>query len=249
MGKNKLVFIALLLTVSGFAQTTADIGIWGGSSTYWGDIRDVHPLQTFNLNLGGYFRYNFNPRVGLRAMLIVGNHRAEGFVEDVKWNFSKIAQDLSLQVEINYLKYILGEKKTPVTPYIMGGVGLMFFPYTFDPEKLFFINPYFNGLPLTEESVITPSIPFGFGFKFNIGRKMGIGLEYQLRKILSDKLDDLYDPLTFNAVDVNNGNEKTKIKYTDLLHNNDWPGYLGINIIYKIYLSKKPCPAYDRKYW
>jgi hypothetical protein len=78
---------------------------------------------------------------------------------------------------------------------------------------------------------------------------MGIGLEYQLRKILSDKLDDLDDPLTFNAVDVNNGNEETKIKYTDLLHNNDWPGYLGINIIYKIYLSKKPCPAYDRKYW
>jgi hypothetical protein len=128
MKKLKLVFIALLLTVSGFAQTTADIGIWGGSSTYWGDIREVPFMQTFNLNLGAYFRYNFNPRIGLRAMFITGNIGAEGFVEDVEWDFGKMAQDMSLQIEINYLKYIIGEKKTPFTPYIMGGYRYDVFP-------------------------------------------------------------------------------------------------------------------------
>jgi hypothetical protein len=244
----KLVFIAILLTVSGFAQTSADIGIWGGSSTYWGDIRDVPFMQKFNLNLGAYFRYNFNSRIGLRAQFLTGNFSADGFVEDVEWDFGKMAQDLSLQVEINYLKYILGEKKTPFTPYIMGGIGMMFFPYTFDPARLFLINPYFGGQPLREESVVTPSIPFGFGFKFTIAKRMGIGIEYQLRKIMSDKLDDLDDPLTFNANNTNNGGEET-IKYTDIIHNNDWPGYLGVHITYKIYLSRKPCPAYDRKYW
>ena len=248
MKKLKLVFIALLLTVSGFAQTTADIGIWGGSSTYWGDIREVPFMQTFNLNLGAYFRYNFNPRIGLRAMFMTGNFSADGYVEDIEWEFGKMAQDLSLQVEINYLKYIIGEKKTPFTPYIMGGIGMMFFPYTHDPARLFLINPYFAGQPQTEESVVTPSIPFGFGLKFSLGERMGIGLEYQLRKILSDKLDDLDDPLTFNPNNLDNENEET-IKYTDLIHNNDWPGYLGLHITYKIYLSKNPCPAYDRKYW
>ena len=53
--------------------------------------------------------------------------------EDVPWSFEKNVQDFSLQVEINYLKYVLGEKKTPFTPYIMGGIGMMYFPYNLDP--------------------------------------------------------------------------------------------------------------------
>ena len=118
MRKIVLVFIAVVLTVSGFAQKTADIGIWGGSSTYWGDVKEAPPLQTFNLNYGGYFRYNFNKRAALRLMFLNGTFSADGIVESVPWDFKKTAQDLSVSVEINYLEYILGEKKTPFTPYI-----------------------------------------------------------------------------------------------------------------------------------
>ena len=247
MKKIVLAFIAIFITVSGFAQRTADIGIWGGSSTYWGDVKDMPPMQSFNLNLGAYFRYNFNARVALRAMFMTGNFSGEGQVEDVNWDFSKAVQDLSLMAEINYLRYILGNKKTPFTPYILGGFGMMFFPYTLDPARLSAINPYFAGLNKVEESVIVPAIPFGFGIKFSIGERLGIGVEYQLRKILSDKLDDLDDQLTFTT--TTNDGEDVTIKYTDLIHNNDWPGYAGIHITYKIYFVRKPCPAYERKYW
>ncbi|HKJ78894.1 MAG TPA: hypothetical protein VKA10_05140, partial [Prolixibacteraceae bacterium] len=65
-----LVFAAVLLTVSGLAQKTADIGVWGGTSSYWGDVREVPPIQAFNFNLGGYFRYNFNKRVGMRIQFL-----------------------------------------------------------------------------------------------------------------------------------------------------------------------------------
>lgn len=246
MKKIVLVLITVLLTVSGFAQNTADIGIWGGTSSYWGDVKEVPPVQTFNLNMGGYFRYNFNPRVGMRIMFLTGKLSADGFVEDEPWDFSKNAQDLSMQVEINYLKYIMGERKTPFTPYIMGGIGVMYFPYTYDPVRLAAINPGLPGAIESEESVIAPTIPFGFGIKFSVGERMGIGVEYQLRKLFSDKLDDLDDHLSFKST-TSDGEET--IKYTDFLHNNDWPGYLGVHITYKIYLSKQPCPAYDRKYW
>lgn len=248
MKKIVLAFTAIALTFSGFAQRTADIGVWGGASTYWGDIKQTSPIHSFNLNLGAYFRYNFNKRVGLRAMFIMGRFNGEGIVEneDIMWNFRKMAQDISLQVEINYLDYVLGEKKTPFTPYIMGGFGMMFFPYTLDPAKLSAINPWFGTQNVIEESVVTPTIPFGFGFKFSIGEKLGIGMEYQLRKTFSDKLDDLDDPLRFNT---NNNDEDVTVKYNDMLHNNDWPGYAGIHITYKIYFVKKPCPAYERKYW
>ncbi|MDD4109008.1 MAG: DUF6089 family protein, partial [Prolixibacteraceae bacterium] len=145
MKKIVLAFTAIILTVSVFAQPSADIGIWGGSSTYWGDVKEVPPMQTFNLNLGAYFRYNFNSRISLRAMFLTGNFAADGFVEDINWTFSKMAQDLTVMAEINYLKYILGNKKTLFTPYILGGFGMMFFPYTLDPVRLEPINTWFTG--------------------------------------------------------------------------------------------------------
>ncbi len=247
MKKIGLVFIAVVLTVSGFAQKTADIGIWGGSSTYWGDIKEAPPVQSFNLNVGAFFRYNFNARVAMRAQFLTGSFSSDGFVEQVPFNFKKNVQDISLMMEINYLKYILGEKKTPFTPYIMGGVGVMYFPYIFDPAIMVQINPNYPVLNVIEESVISPTIPFGFGFKFSAGPRIGIGLEYQLRKLFSDKLDNLDDPLSFET--VNNEGVTETIKYSTFWHNNDWPGFLGINITYNINLNPKACPAYDRKYW
>jgi hypothetical protein len=247
MKKIVLVFIAVVFTVSGFAQKSADIGIWGGTSTYWGDIKEAPPIQTFNLNIGAFFRYNFNARVALRAQFLTGSFASIGYVQDEWFEFRKNAQDISVMMEINYLKYVLGEKKTPFTPYILGGLGVVYFPYNLDPVKLAQINPQYPVLTEVEESVVTPAIPFGFGIKFSIGERVGIGAEYQLRKLFSDKLDNLDDPLSFET--VNNDGVTETIKYTSFLHNNDWPGFLGIHLTYKIFLDQKACPAYDRKYW
>ena len=79
--------------------------------------------------------------------------------------------------------------------------------------------------------------------KFNLGIRLGIGVEYQIRKIISDKLDNLDDPLAFR------NDDDELITYTDFIHNNDWPGFLGVHLTYKIYLGKRVCPAYDVKYW
>lgn len=247
MRKIVLVFTAVVLTVSGFAQKSADIGIWGGSSTYLGDIKEAPPLQTFNLNFGAFFRYNFNARVAMRAQFLTGSFAADGMVEDIPFSFKKNAQDISFMVEINYLKYILGEKKTPFTPYILGGLGVMYFPYQLDPVVMALINPNYPVLNTIEESVIAPAIPFGFGIKFSVGPRLGVGAEYQMRKLLDDRFDNLDDPLSFET--VNNDGDIETIKYTDFLHNNDWPGYLGIHVTYKINLDPKACPAYDRKHW
>ncbi|MEE4287402.1 MAG: DUF6089 family protein [Mariniphaga sp.] len=247
MRKSVLVFIAVIFTVSGFAQKSADIGIWGGSSAYLGDIKEAPPMQTFNLNFGAFFRYNFNARTAMRAQFLTGRFAANGMVEDIPVDFNKSAQDISFMIEINYLKYILGERKTPFTPYILGGLGVMYFPYTLDPIKMAQINANYPVLNTIEESVIAPTIPFGFGIKVSVGERLGIGAEFQMRKLLNDKFDDLDDPLSFEA--TNNTGDIETIKYTDFLHNNDWPGYLGINVTYKINLDPKACPAYDRKHW
>ncbi|WP_372933621.1 type IX secretion system protein PorG [Mariniphaga sediminis] len=247
MRKIVLVFTAIVLTVSGFAQKTADIGIWGGSSAYWGDIKEAPPMQTFNLNMGAFFRYNFNARVALRTMFLTGSISSEGVVEDIPFSFKKNVQDISVMMEVNYLKYILGNKKTPFTPYILGGLGVTYFPYAFDPAVFLLINPDYPVPDPAEESVIGLTVPFGFGIKFSIGERFGIGAECQMRKLFSDKLDNADDPLSFEVDNVDG--VPVTVKYTDFLHNNDWPGYVGIHLTYKIFLEKKACPAYDRKYW
>ena len=48
-----------------------------------------------------------------------------------------------------------------------------------------------------KESVIAATIPFGIGFKFNLGERWGFGIEYQMRKMFIDKLDNLDDPIAF----------------------------------------------------
>jgi hypothetical protein len=251
MKRLLLVVAIVLVTLSGHAQKTADIGIWGGTGTVWGDMDDNTPFQTFNLNFGAYFRYNFNARVGLRAMFLTGKVSNQGTVENVAWDFDKMVQDLTVQAEINYLKYVLGAKKMKFSPYVTVGLGVSYFTYNYRPEEIFAFNPaypeliYDGGGTLLvnphEESMVVPTIPFGIGVKYTIGQRFGIGVEYQMRKYMSDKLDDLDDPLAYV-----NGTGET-VTYTSQNHNNDWVGYLGLHLTYKIYIGKKACPAYDSK--
>jgi len=246
MKKILLVFATVWITVSGKAQITADIGIWGGSSVYLGDIDEANALQPLNLNFGGYFRYNFNARVGLRAMFLTGSFSDEGVIEGVPAAFSKNVEDLSLQIEVNYLKYILGGKNTPFTSYVTAGVGVAYFPYEMDPAFIASFNPIHNkGSAIIKESVVTPTFPFGIGFKYTIGQRLGVGIEYQMRKFFSDKLDNLDDPLAYEI--TNTDGTKEEITYTDMIQNNDWSGYLGIHLTYKIYIGKRACPAYESK--
>ena len=165
------------------------------------------PFQSFNLNFGGYFRYNFNTRLGLRAMFLTGKLAGQGTVENIDWNFDKSAQDLTVQVEINYLKYVLGSRKMRFSPYVTAGVGVSYFRYDFRPAEIYYINPRYPELlydasgnlvtPNQTESLVVPTIPFGIGFKYTIGTRLGVGIEYQMRKYMSDKVDDLNDPLSY----------------------------------------------------
>lgn len=242
----KKLFVAILgcfFSVSGFSQSkTADIGIWGGTSGYLGDIEGNTFFQSPNPFFGAYFRYNFNPRISARGMLLTGNIAGEGVIQEQPWEFSKGVQDLTIQAEINYLRYMLGSSKASFSSYVTAGLGVMYYRYELDPAAIYQFNQRHNkGTAEKKNSVIAPAIPFGIGFKFNVGKRLGLGVEYQMRKILDDKLDNLDDPLAY----LDSGGKE--VTYNDLLHNNDWATYLGIHLTYRIYLGSKPCPAYDSK--
>ncbi len=241
MKKIFLVFTLILFSVLGRAQKTADVGIWGGAATYFGDLEQMDIGQSIKPNFGAYFRYNFNARVGLRVMYLTGNIGAQGTIQNIDWSFGKQVHDVSVQAEINYLKYILGVKKTPFTPYVLVGLGVAYYNYQLDPVALFDINALNNkGIIEIDEPVMAITVPFGMGIKASIGKRLGVGVELLFRKLADDKLDNLDDPFAHT-------NPLGDVIYTDYLHNNDYTAYLGLHLTYKLYLGKSDCPAYESK--
>ena len=217
-----VTFLIGFLAVKALAQPSVDVGVFGGAGTYFGDMTKIEFQKSINPAYGGFVRFNFNPRYALRFNVINGTIGAEGEFDyqtnptDIFWNFNKNVLDISIMFEWNYLKYIVGDKTTPWSTFIFGGIGMQTYKYN---------------IGIVEGSEIIPTIPFGLGFKYNLSKRWGIGLEGGLRKSFSDKLDNLDDPLSYLNTSVT---PNVQVKYTDQLHNNDWTAYMGIHLVYKL---------------
>jgi len=251
----KYFFIFFLLgffVFKAFAQPSVDVGVFGGVGGYIGDMTKVDFQKSINPVYGGFIRYNFNPRYALRFNFLNGNIGAYGSADYYKWvsigknsngtdildrkivsvpsNFKKNVLDVSLNFEWNYLKYIVGDRETKWTTFIFGGVGLQGFKFNIDSLKLYDVPSNLN-TKTHSELIVAPDIAFGLGFKYNLSKRWGIGVEGGIRKSFSDKLDDLDDPLSYIDKNVT---PEVQVKYTDQLHNNDWTTYVGVHLVYKL---------------
>lgn len=232
-----MVFLIGLMVFEAHGQQSVDIGFFGGSGTYFGDMTKTEWQKSINPAYGAFMRFNFNPRYGLRFNVFNSNIGAVGEFDSQKWNadpnykywdFNKNVLDISLQFEFNFFKYIVGDKATPYSTYVFGGVGMQSYSY-----DLLYIGQ-------TSGSEITPTIPFGLGFKFNLSKRIGLGIEAGMRKTFSDKLDNLDDPLSYEITDnLSNVVSVTQVKYADQFHNNDWTSYLGVHLVYKLIYGNK----------
>ena len=228
------IFLLGFLTVNALGQPSLDVGVFGGVGTYFGDMTKVDFQKSINPAYGGFVRYNFNPRYGLRFNVLNGSIGADGEFESNPFTFKKDVLDISIQFEFNYLKYIVGDKITPWSTYLFGGIGMQLYKYENRKTELAsFVDPSYFANDRSYGSIKTPTIPFGLGFKFNLSKRFGIGYELGFRKTFSDKLDDLDDPLSYtNADDI-------VVKYTDQFHNNDWTSYMGVHLVYKLIYGTK----------
>ena len=251
--KKLLIVVSLIIIINGAkAQKTADVGIWGGTGTSFGDMTQPNLGRSLGFNYGAFLRYNFNPRVSARLQLINGSIKGEGVFDSHDWTFGpKNVSSLSLMAEINFFRYYLGEKQTPFTTYLLGGIGAGMYPYKLEGnvgeglkgrlEDVVYYNV--DNVPDDINGVFAFHIPFGFGVKFNLGEKVGVGLELIVNRYFDDKLDDLDDPRKYETIDFNGS--PVWISYNDEWHNNDYTAYLGLHLTYKINLSKKACPVYE----
>jgi hypothetical protein len=227
MKKIHWLFLFMFLPLSLSGQRIADYGIFGGVSSYLGDINPNRLLYS-PLPAGGlFYRLNLNPRQALRLNMFLGGIHGNdldfknAFQQTRKDSFSGIVGELALQFEFNFLPYSTQGKRWNYTPYFAGGAGAAFVN-TSSIAGVTLVN--------TRSIAWVPVIPFSFGFKVNIYKNVGLEVEYGLRKTFYDNFDGLKDlvaPSDFG-----------------LIHNNDWYTFTGIAVTWKIYNKLAGCPAY-----
>jgi hypothetical protein len=218
-----LTFLLISLSVSG--QRNADFGIFGGASSYMGDINTNRLFYSPSPAAGLFYRYNIHPRQSIRASIIAGGLRADSrdfnniltTARDSS-SFSGTIGEFAVQFEFNFLPFSTQGRKWNYTPYFAAGAGITYINTTAEPLQS-------NTLPLV------PVIPFSIGFKVNIHKNLGLEVEYGFRKTFYDNFDgvkDLTDPA-----------------HKAWLHNNDWYSFAGISFTWKIYNRLAGCPAFS----
>ncbi len=216
MKKIPGLLLLFVLSLSAAGQRSADYGVYGGVTSYLGDINPNRLFYRPQPAGGLFYRYNLNPRQSIRANILLGGLKANdldfrnNFQQTRALSFSGTVAELAAQFEFNFLPYSTQGKRWNYTPYLAAGAGVSF------------IN--------TGSVSYQPVIPFSLGFKINIHKNLGIEAEYGFRKTFYDKFDGLKD-----NVDPN---------HEAWLHNNDWYSFAGISFTWKIYNKLVGCPAF-----
>jgi len=212
MIKFKIVlisFLVFLTTKSAFTQlenfaSRSSLGFMVGGSYYIGDLNKYDHFNNTNLSFGLIYRYHVNSRLELRGAFRYGKVEA---YDSESGNPDQIARNLSFEstifeltggIEFNYLNYKMGNDEYFFTPYMFIDIGV----FQMDPQT------EYNGELVSLQSIGTEGqnseltdknsylltqlvVPFGIGFKFNLGSRATFSLEYGIRKTFTDYLDDV----------------------------------------------------------
>lgn len=192
-----ILFISTLSTQS----QSVHIGIAGGLANYNGDLLDkfyhgkltngffgatVHYEITSQLMIRGAFSYariNGDDQFNSKASLQRRNLRFETAITEL----SAVGELYLFDLDIKRF-----------SPYVFGGLAVFHFnPYTLNSgnTKVFLhpLNTEGQGIYPEKKkySLTQPAIPFGGGFKFAVNENLRLGIEFGLRKLFTDYLDDV----------------------------------------------------------
>jgi len=227
--KKFVLFLLVVVSINSFSQKSSNLGFFAGGSYYLGDLNKNKQFYKIKPSLGLFYRYNFNSRWATRANLYGGFLSADDadskykYQQQRNYSFNTIFIDLAGQMEFNFLPYRLGDEKTPFSPYFALGIGGAYFTNSIRPIQI--------------------TIPFSFGFKFNISSKFGLGIAWSFRKTFTDYIDNLSNYKSIE--DVDNIDDKYTMKQLGYHNHNDWYSTIGIFISWKAFGGKSNCKAYQ----
>lgn len=182
-----------------------ELGVQLGTMWYTGDLNPGNLFRSVShVARGGFYRHNLNTRISFRGQFMLGSIESwdadhpNGWQQQRNLHFRNEIREYSFCTELNYRDHAVGNPKRQLVPFLFGGLAV----YTHDPEGQ---DAYGNWQPLqpmgTEgqgwfedvENYLTwgVAIPYGLGFKGNLGSGMSIQMEWGARKVWTDHLDDV----------------------------------------------------------
>ena len=203
-----LVSFALVFALPSSAQRKFEqsktMGLSFGTGYYLGELNpNGHFKGRLQPGFGGFLRYNLTRQFGIRAALNQTRLRYHDADSDDPWianrnlHFRNAITEGSVVAEFNYSRYQIGNTKDRFTGYLFAGLSL----YSHMPEAEI-DGIWYELQPLGTEGQGTTAgggrysttgfaVPFGFGFKWNLGHFSALNIEWGMRRTWSDHLDDV----------------------------------------------------------
>lgn len=255
----------ICFTLNSNAQTL-EIGGFGGTSYYLGELNPVLPYNQARLAYGALARYNLNSRWAIKFSYyrgkVQGSDASGSPAIDRDLGFKSNINDFSLVTEFNFWEYFTGSKKSYFTPFIFGGISYFTFkPTSFGGVGLQPIGTEGQNVNFVGRSPYNQysfAIPFGFGFKYSLNERIGLTFEWGMRKTFTDYIDDISTTYYLSGQNIDPNNTSEILSDPTMSHDpymqrgddqtNDWYNYTGITVTYKFDLrNKKECNNLDWK--
>jgi len=196
--KNLFYFLAFFLSGLGLKAQTFEVGAMGGGAGYLGDLNQNSPLKVSGINAGAFVKMNLDPYWVIGVHYNYGKIKADDAESSNKHfktrnlNFSTPINEVTLQLDFNFLDYFAGGGFKKFTPYIYTGIGGILF----SPKATYNGNDYDLRFYATEGQTkayknYTITVPYGVGMKFRIKESWGLMTQIGYRTTNTDFLDDV----------------------------------------------------------
>lgn len=263
-----LPIVFLLLFPTPTKAQDVEVGLLAGGTYYMGELNPGRQFLLTNPAYGGIIRFNFNDRLAARFNIMQGRLTGDDAISRVNelrnLRFSSPLTEVSMVLEFNFLEYFTGSKIKYFTPFLFGGPGFFIFdPGTdYQGETLSLRDLGTEGQLEAENqySLYGVAAVFGFGIKYSVSNRIGLGIEWGMRKTFTDYLDDISGTYYIDFSQLSNPSEigpaeilsdPSPVKHEPGMYrgnptNNDWYSFAGITITYRFRLGEKStCSEFD----
>ncbi len=204
-----VIICTFLISFSAWSQAgsrdrSRDIGIFGGTAYYLGELNRNHYGGELTPGGGAFYRQNINTRwsfnfaVSYFEISAFDSDSTDPWTNNRNLHFKTPIIEGSATAELNFFPYKVGSQTDRFTPYLFLGLAY----YKMNPQAEY--NGFWYELqPLrtegqgTSENPESPynlnglSLPYGFGLKAALTNRISVNISYGMRSAATDYLDDV----------------------------------------------------------
>ncbi|PUZ28150.1 hypothetical protein DCC81_01320 [Chitinophaga parva] len=198
-------FVAMPAQAQNELSYTGELGFSVGGAHYFGDLNPDFHLNSPKPSIGVYYRRYMNDYIGVRGQfrfLQLGYsdvHNRNDFDHRRNLSFNTDVVEFSLQGDFNFFRFEPGSLAYRFSPYLTGGLAMFHFnPYAYLDGRKYFLQPLHTegqGSAMYPDrkpyGLISAAFLIGGGFKYNISKKVNVGMECLYRFTQTDYLDDV----------------------------------------------------------